>query len=105
MRRLVSQDNQPAAKTLRAAEVGLSAVPDHGHGSAVDSYVGPGGVQPLRVRPTRVNRCQSPTSTANPNPVNVAIPRRQHNRSTSGAKPLVAAISTIAASVGAHVIP
>ena len=30
-----------------------------------------------------VNRCQSPTSTASPNPVNVEIPRRQQTRSTT----------------------
>ena len=29
-----------------------------------------------------VNRCQSPISTANPNPVNVEMPRRQPSRWT-----------------------
>jgi hypothetical protein len=32
-----------------------------------------------------VNRCQSPISTARPNPVSVAPPRQQPNRATTGA--------------------
>ena len=31
-----------------------------------------------------VNRCQSPISTASPNPVNVEMPRRQPSRRTTG---------------------
>ena len=45
-----------------------------------------------------VNRCQSPISTANPNPVRVDTPRRQHNRRTTGVYSLWKAISVIAAS-------
>ena len=40
-------------------------------------------------------RVQSPTSTASPNPVKVAIPRRQHNRFTTSVNSLLAAISSI----------
>ncbi len=35
-----------------------------------------------------VNRCQSPISTASPNPVRVDTPRRQHNRRTTGVNSL-----------------
>jgi hypothetical protein len=45
-----------------------------------------------------VNLCQSPSSTANAKPVNVAIPRRQPNRRTNGANSLSAAIASISAS-------
>ena len=45
-----------------------------------------------------VNRCQSPISTASPNPVRVDTPRRQHNRRTTGVNSLLAAISVIARS-------
>ena len=45
-----------------------------------------------------VNRCQSPISTASPNAVNVATPRRQPSRVTTGVYALSAAISVIAAS-------
>ena len=48
------------------------------------------------VRP--VNRCQSPISTASPNAVNVATPRMQPNRCTTGVNSLSAAIAVIASS-------
>jgi hypothetical protein len=48
------------------------------------------------VRP--VNRDQSPISTASPNAVNVATPRRQPSRHTTGVNSLSAAISAIAVS-------
>ena len=57
-----------------------------------------------RTRPTKepmlspVNRCQSPISTASANPVNVAIPRRQPSRRTSGVNSLSAASCAISAS-------
>jgi hypothetical protein len=47
-------------------------------------------------RPLR--RCQSPISTANPNAINVEIPRRHPNRVTTGVNTESAAISTIASS-------
>ena len=58
-----------------------------------------GGHQPevgADARP--VNRCQSPISTANPNAVNVATPRTQHSRRTTGVKLLAAAMAVIVAS-------
>jgi len=45
-----------------------------------------------------VNRCQSPTSTASPNAVNVEIPRRHCNRPTIGAHCASVAISVMALS-------
>lgn len=45
-----------------------------------------------------VNLCQSPISTASPNPVNVETPRRQHNRSTIGVFSDCSAIVSISAS-------
>ena len=48
------------------------------------------------VRP--VNRCQSPISTANPNAVNVATPRMQPSRCTTGVNSLSAANLVIASS-------
>jgi len=42
-----------------------------------------------------VNRDQSPTSTASPNPVSVDTPRRQDSRLTTGEKAGSAASSTI----------
>jgi hypothetical protein len=45
-----------------------------------------------------VNRCQSPISTASPNPVSTPTPRRQPSRATTGAQGGVAANSPMAAS-------
>ena len=45
-----------------------------------------------------VNRCQSPISTARPNPVNVATPRKHPNRATIGAQVGSAAMARIAVS-------
>jgi hypothetical protein len=42
-----------------------------------------------------VSRSQAPTSTANPNAVNVETPRRHPDRRTTGVYSLLAAIATI----------
>jgi hypothetical protein len=49
-----------------------------------------------KLRP--LNRCQSPISTANPNAVNIATPRTQYSRRTTGVKLLAAAMAQIVAS-------
>ena len=58
----------------------------------------------MGTRPTKepmelpVNRCQSPISTANANPVRVPIPRRQPSLRTSGVNSQSAAICSITVS-------